>query len=86
MNPERFQRIYTVFDAALRCDPAGRAALLDTLCDGDTELRAAVERLLADNEGASRDPFLTDPAPPGQGDQGHPARLRGLRGLDIQIG
>ena len=49
MNPERGQRVYTIFEAALRCDPAGRAALLDTLCGDDPELRAEVERLLADD-------------------------------------
>ena len=71
MNPERGQRVYTVFEAALQCDPAGRAALLDTLCGDHTELRAEVERLLADDERASRERFLTEPSPPGQGDQGH---------------
>ena len=85
MNPERGQRVYTIFEAALRCDPAGRAALLDTLCGDDPELRAEVERLLADDERASRDRFLTDPSPPGRGDQGHRPGLLGLRGLDIHI-
>ena len=47
MTPERGQRIYEVFQAALGCDPAGRPALLDGLCAGDPELRAEVERLLA---------------------------------------
>ena len=64
MNPERSQRVYTIFEAALQCDPAGRAALLETLCGDDTELRPEVERLLADDERASRDRFLTDPSPP----------------------
>ena len=74
MNPERDKRIYSVFEAALRCDPAGRAALLDALCGDDPELRTEVERLLADDERASRDHFLTDPPPPGQGDPGRPTR------------
>ena len=74
MNPERGQRVYTIFEAALRCDPAGRAALLDTLCGDDTELRAEVERLLADDERASRDRLPAPPAPPGRDAQGHPAR------------
>jgi hypothetical protein len=85
MNPERGQRVYTVFEAALQCDPAGRAALLVTLCGDDRELRAEVERLLADDERASRDRFLADPAPPGQGGEGHRPGLLGLRGLDIHI-
>ena len=50
-------------------------------------LRASpeVERLLADDERASRDRFLTDPSPPGQGDEGSPARAPRRRGLDIHI-
>ena len=47
MTPERGQRVYAVFEAALKCDPAGRAALLDELCTDDPELRVEVERLLA---------------------------------------
>jgi hypothetical protein len=85
MNPERGQRVYTIFEAALRCDPAGRAALLETLCGDDTELRAEVERLLADDERASRDRFLADQSPPGQGAEGHRPGLLGLRGLDIHV-
>jgi tRNA A-37 threonylcarbamoyl transferase component Bud32/tetratricopeptide (TPR) repeat protein len=85
MNPERGQRVYTIFEAALQCDPAGRADLLNTLCGDDNELRAEVERLLADDDRASRDRFLTDPSPPGQCDQGHRPGLLGLRGLDIHI-
>jgi hypothetical protein len=85
MNPERNQRVYTVFEAALRCDPAGRAALLETLCGDDSGLRAEVERLLADDERASRDRFLTDLSPPGQGGEGRRPALFGLRGLDVHI-
>jgi WD40 repeat protein/serine/threonine protein kinase len=85
MNPERSQRVYTIFEAALRCDTADRAALLDTLCGDDPELRAEVERLLADDERASQDRFLTDPSPAGQGDRGRRHGLLGLRGLDIHV-
>ena len=56
MTPERGERVYEVFEAALECDPAGRAALLDELCGGDPELRAEVERLLADDERAEPGP------------------------------
>jgi WD40 repeat protein/tetratricopeptide (TPR) repeat protein/tRNA A-37 threonylcarbamoyl transferase component Bud32 len=85
MNPERGQRVHAIFEAALRCDPAGRAALLDAVCGDDPELRAEVVRLLADDERASRDRFLAAPTPPGQGDGGHRLALLGLRGLDIHI-
>ena len=65
MNPETEQQVYTLFEAALRCDQEGRAALLDERCGGDAELRAAVERLLDADESASRDRFLAAPASPG---------------------
>jgi ribosomal protein S27E len=84
MTMERDQRIYEVFEAALRGDPAGRPAL-DELCAGDPALRAAVEWLLAQDEQANRDHFLTPPDPPGQGaGQGRPTP-HGLRGLDVHI-
>lgn len=47
MAPESSERVYTVFEAALRCNPAGRAALLADLSSSDPELHAEVERLLA---------------------------------------
>ena len=81
----RKERIYTVFEAAVRCDLAGRAALLETLCGDDSELRTEVERLLTDDERASRDHFVTDPSPRGQGDEGHRPGLVGLRGVEIHI-
>jgi len=58
MTPERGQRVYADFEAALNCDAAGRAALLDELCAGDPELRAEVERLLAQDAEAAQDRFL----------------------------
>ena len=61
MTPERWQRVCTVFAAALRCDPEGRVALLHEACGGDPELRAEVDRLLSDDAGASRDGFLDLP-------------------------
>jgi serine/threonine protein kinase len=85
MKPNHGQRVYTIFEAALRCEPAGRVALLDTLCGDDSGLRAEVEQLLADDERASRDHFLTDQSSPGQDDEGHRPGLLGLRGLDVHI-
>ncbi len=61
MTPERWQRICDLFDQARQIDPEARDALLRTACDGDPELRAEVERLLADDAGASRDGFLDLP-------------------------
>jgi hypothetical protein len=83
MTPERHQRVYALFEAALRCDPAGRQVLLDERCAGDPELRAEVERLLAQDTKAERGGFLAPPIPPGRGDEGHRPALLGLRGLDI---
>jgi WD40 repeat protein len=58
MTPNRGDQVYAVFEAALKCEPAGRAARLDELCTADPDLRAEVERLLAQDEQASRDRFL----------------------------
>jgi serine/threonine protein kinase len=58
MSPERGRRVYAAFEAALECDPAGRAARLEELCGDDAELRADVERLLARDAEAERDRFL----------------------------
>jgi hypothetical protein len=85
MSAERSERVYAVFEAARRCDPAERSTVLDTLCGDDSELRALVERLLADDELAGRDPVLTNPPPPDLGAQGHRPGLLGLRDLDIHI-
>jgi WD40 repeat protein/tRNA A-37 threonylcarbamoyl transferase component Bud32 len=67
MNPDRSAQVYRLFEAALRCDPADRATLLDAGCGGDAELRGEVERLLAEDERASRDRFLAAPAPAAAG-------------------
>jgi Flp pilus assembly protein TadD/predicted Ser/Thr protein kinase len=40
------QRVEELFDQALDLDPARRAAFLDEQCQGDVDLRAAVEKLL----------------------------------------
>jgi hypothetical protein len=85
MSGDRDRRIYEVFEAALGCDPAGRATRLEELCAGDPELRAAVERLLAHDAEASRDDFLAPPNPPGQAEPGHRPSPWGLHGLDVHV-
>ncbi|QDV39372.1 hypothetical protein [Tautonia plasticadhaerens] len=85
MTPGGDQRIAAIFEAARGCDPAGRAALLDGLCGGDAALRAAVERLLADDARASRDHFLTTADPRGrEADAERPSPMR-LRGLEVHL-
>ena len=61
MTPERWRRIDELFDAALRLDPAEREAWLRGACGDDDDLRAEVGRLLAQDERADRDGFLTPP-------------------------
>src|SRR5262249_48895210 len=86
MSPGRADRVYEVFQAALECDAAGRPALLDQLCGGDIVLRSEVERLLAEDEEAVRNRFLTPPDAEGPGRaRGQPAIHR-LAGLDVHIG
>ena len=69
MTPERWRRIDELFDAALRLDPTEREAWLRGACGDDDGLRAEVRRLLAQDERADRDGFLTPPKatdpPPG---------------------
>ena len=66
MTPERWRRIDDLFDAALRLDPAEREAWLRDACGGDDDLRAEVGRLLAQDERADRDGFLTPPEATGR--------------------
>jgi serine/threonine-protein kinase len=61
MTPERWRQIDTLFDAALGIDPAERSAWLERACGDDHELRAEVGRLLAQDEQAARNGFLTPP-------------------------
>ena len=63
MTPERWRQIDNLFDDALRVSPAEREAWLRGTC-GDDELRAEVGRLLAQDERADRDGFLTPPEAP----------------------
>src|SRR5207253_7133710 len=61
MTPERWRRIDDLFHAALRLDPAEREAWLRGACGDDDGLRSEVGRLLAQDERADRDGFLTPP-------------------------
>jgi hypothetical protein len=47
IDPEDFQRLRRIFEAALARPPAERAAFVATACGGDDRLRADVERMLA---------------------------------------
>ena len=58
-DADRWRRVETICDAALRLEPAERAAYLDTACRGDESLRAEVEALLARDASAER--FLEAP-------------------------
>ncbi len=53
MTPERWSRLREVFGAALETPEPGRAQFLESACEGDSELRAEVERLLAANQESS---------------------------------
>jgi eukaryotic-like serine/threonine-protein kinase len=59
MNPERWQLLKELFEAAYEKSPAERAAFLDNSCRGDPSLKKEVEALLA---GYSGDSFLEKPA------------------------
>src|SRR5690349_12099148 len=61
MTPERWQRIKTLFAAALEVPEGERAAFLARETDGDTSLRDEVVSLLASHEAPGE--FLQSPAP-----------------------
>src|SRR5262245_38515308 len=52
------RRVRELFDQALDLDPARLAAFLDEQCQGDADLRAAVERLLRLDRRAQADEAL----------------------------
>jgi len=47
MNPDRWQQVAELYDAAVERDPAARAAFLAERCPHDSDLRREVESLLA---------------------------------------
>jgi eukaryotic-like serine/threonine-protein kinase len=61
VTPERWRRIDDLFDVAIRLDPSAREAWLRGACGADDGLRAEVGRLLAQDDLADRDGFLTPP-------------------------
>jgi serine/threonine protein kinase len=60
MDPERWQQIATLYEAAQEEEKNRRAAFLERACGGDEALRRAVELLLAQDE--KNDTFLEAPA------------------------
>lgn len=50
MTPERWRQVDGLFQSAAELDHAARAAFLDEVCGGDSELREEVESLLASDE------------------------------------
>ena len=60
MNAETWQQLKSVFHAAIELAPEDRAAFLAQACDGESELRTQVDRLLRSHDDAG--PFLVSPA------------------------
>ncbi len=54
MNPDRWQKIESLFASALERDPDQRAAFLDQACAGDPSLKQEVESLLAHQQPTGR--------------------------------
>jgi serine/threonine-protein kinase len=52
LDSGRWERIEALFHEALDLPPGDRSAFLDRACDGDVELRAAVERFIAADDQA----------------------------------
>ena len=60
MNPERWQKVKELFDAALEIESQKRGKFLENACGNDVELRREVEKLLASFENAES--FMESPA------------------------
>ena len=60
MDAQRWQKIKTVFDAALEIEPSNRAKFLDETCLEDAELRTDVQKLIDSFEVAGS--FIEEPA------------------------
>ena len=60
MNPERWQKIKGLFEAAQELEPKKRARFLDSACGDDAELRSEVEKLLESFDDAES--FMEAPA------------------------
>ena len=74
MNPERWQKIESIFQKALDADSSHRASVLEDSCAGDESLRVEVEALLAQYENAGE--FIERPAFAGPVDAPLPPRPR----------
>lgn len=60
MRPERWQQVREILDRAIALPQGERATYLDKICDGDQDLRAEVESLLASHDQAGS-VFLNKP-------------------------
>ena len=60
MTPDRWEQINRLYYAALEVETKERARFVEESCQGDSELRAEVETLLAMHEKAGE--FLDSPA------------------------
>jgi serine/threonine protein kinase len=52
MNPEQWEKVKELFDAALQCEPGERRRFLERVCGDDVELREELASLLASHEEA----------------------------------
>ena len=61
MNPERWQKIKSLFEAVQEVEPEKRSKFLEKACAGDVDLRREVEKLLASFDEADTS-FMEKPA------------------------
>jgi serine/threonine protein kinase len=78
MTPQRWRQIESLYHAALERDRTARSRFLAKASDGDEELRAEVESLLA--QGAASLPELLRREAPAAGTQVGAYRLEGILG------
>jgi serine/threonine protein kinase len=63
MNAHQWERISSLFSDVSNLAPVDRGEFLDQTCQGDSTLRASVEKLLEANAIAERDGFMKRPCP-----------------------
>jgi len=90
VNPERWQQIEQLYSSALKQEPDQRETFLSDACQGDSELRRQVEKLLAQASEAPNystatlqqagAPKVAAGSPPGAGQQLGPYRIEALLG------
>ena len=81
MEQDQWRRVSEIFDHVADKSPSHRADYLDIVCEGEPELRAEIERMLAANEALAADGSIGGTQ--GIGDPGVPQQVGEYRVLSL---